>query len=1778
MDDQVDDSSVLPTSKQTLSGIRELSIRCRDLLNQMSTLDSITDAADARDIMTSFNIWAANLGIFDEGRLSVAYRLKDAPQVSHLTEKLLIELERYLEDVITMIKTGTYYDGTSSASESENSSTCSSTPSYRLVESSDDDEPLPGQSKGSNIWASIEDTMTGLRQLGLSIRLAGTQHRQERVSRFKKLNGPMYDMFERLAREKIDHNFNKASETLRKRMAESIATRRVRFMYLEKHQNKLSTLSSPEPPLQDSKRIAEHTIYSAQPQLGSQNAEGLPTFEPRALFSQILSETVPTEYNTKEIRPIQKAPERGGSVASVVLNSALPPIPKLDPGGASFACPFCFLVCPANEARGYERWKNHLIHDFEPFFCVYDECSSPFSCSDTFTGLLAHMRDAHTQPKWRCWHCNTTSSPKMFSSADELNDHLENCHSTEVKDSLRSTVLEHSIVSTQHALRDCPFCGGFPIEIEERPSHQDREEALEKLEKHVREHLANVALILAPRETGEPVDTMSDSISDAKAGKNSERDVEGIDEDNELQCLNVSCDCHETEKDSANRWPAYCEIEDESEIERITELWNVISEEKRKEFPDDHESQLACAVKYGFIHQPDNPSRPSSPGMSSTQKSQEDDMGRPASQEIKVWTQADYTVGWICALRQELTAASAMLDEQHPNLSKTADDQNTYTLGSISGHNIVVTCLPKGMIGRISADTAAKYMMVTFPLIKCMLMVGVGAGVPSNEVRLGDVVVGTPNHGNPGVIEWDFGKALGEFEQTAALRDPPKSLLRALAALKVQDTLEGTKIPECLERLKELQPRLASSYLQSASLEDLLFETDCKHVTDPEGEGCKLCDKSMIVKREPREILIHHGLITSGNRVIKDAQLRDKLNHKLGGHVLCFEMDASELGHDLPCLVIRGISDYADSHRNEDWRGHAAFVAAAYAKELLKHLQPRDIESEKPVKDLLSDGHCVTSPVREDVLDWLTTTDYRPQQSEYRSLVPSGTGYWLLDSKECLTWLATHGQFLFCQGIQRIGTFQTSVVIDHLTTRFYGDLDTGLAYIYCNFERRDQQTPDQLFACILKQLAGCLPSLPAAIESLYEAHRIERTRPSLQQVLDTIQAVIVEFSRVFIVIDALDECGVVESSWETIFLELARLQQQHGINVLVTSLVDPNITLEMEPNFSNLVFLDLPASEHDVAEYVDDYLSHLSGPFQENSALRDFVKTVILKSADGMFPLARFHLDPLRHQTTERDIILEIISLVEAESEGDTALVGFYQQTMDKIKQQLPYRAALAKQILVWLTHARRELTVTELQYALFAKSLQRAVGSSDLLDEDELLAMCAGLVTVDRSRNIVKLVHPTLREYLKSRSSDLLPSTEQYIARSCLDYLSLNRFPRDNFTQLQELEEWLASHPFYDYAARHWGHHARESSLPTQELMIFSDDRSAVENSITVLMVGGSSRARTYFADPPKPESVTLLHLATYFQFADLVAELLRAGFHPDSGDSQGRTPLSYAAELGYEAIVSLFLEAGAEADSKGSEEHENKEEESLWPPSNNGGHAGRTPLSFAAEYGHVEASKMLIGHGAGVGSQCSKHDYQGWTPLLFAVYHGHKDVVGLLLRCNADPEQHSMNDEDFGKTPLSHAAEMGHTDIVRMLLEQGANTEPTFISTDPDFVGHTPLWLAAFGGHETVVELLLEIGEVQLDLQDKFGGTILSYMAEQGHEAMVGFISNYWTANHQDNDGRTPLSYAAEEGHYAVVQILLDVGADQYLEDEEGETPRSRAIRNGHLDVAAVLEGVFY
>jgi nucleoside phosphorylase len=337
-----------------------------------------------------------------------------------------------------------------------------------------------------------------------------------------------------------------------------------------------------------------------------------------------------------------------------------------------------------------------------------------------------------------------------------------------------------------------------------------------------------------------------------------------------------------------------------------------------------------------------------------------------------VLTHKDYTVGWVCALSKEQTAATAMLDEIHQDLPKPPNDKNTYTLGCIGKHKIAIASLPEGDIGNNAAAVVATQMASTFPSIKFGVLVGIGGGVPP-KVRLGDVVVSTPSNGFSGVVQWDMGKAEQDdtFKRIGALDNPPGVLRSALSKLKTKHELEGTLVPQYLEDLGKKYPRLIPKYTRSKSLKDVLFRADYNHVhhpnrdkPDPAGAGaimrdyedyrndeddenefgCAYCDREKIVKRKARDMLVHYGLIASGNRVIKDASFRNKINSRLGGHVLCFETEAAGLMNHFPCIVIRGICDYADSHKNDLWQEHAAAVAAAFTKEFLSMVSVGEVD------------------------------------------------------------------------------------------------------------------------------------------------------------------------------------------------------------------------------------------------------------------------------------------------------------------------------------------------------------------------------------------------------------------------------------------------------------------------------------------------------------------------------------------------------------------------------------------------------------------------------------------------------------------------------------------------------------------------------------------------------------------------------------------------------------------------------------------------------------------
>lgn len=324
----------------------------------------------------------------------------------------------------------------------------------------------------------------------------------------------------------------------------------------------------------------------------------------------------------------------------------------------------------------------------------------------------------------------------------------------------------------------------------------------------------------------------------------------------------------------------------------------------------------------------------------------------------------DYVVGWICALTTEYVAACELLDTEHPQLPQKSKDNNSYTLGQIGPHNVVIACLPEGSYGTNLAASHAQDMLRSFESIRIGLMVGIGGGAPSkkNDIRLGDVIVSISSGQAGGVIQYDCGKSIQskKFELKGSLPPPPSALLTALSTLRTNHKRKGHSIVDTTSAMVKKNPRLRREYSYPGAENDRLYEAEYVH-KDDELSCDECCDATVppIIRRPDREpdgdrIVVHYGLIASANQLMKDALLRDKLirEHKM----LCFEMEAAGLMTNFPCLVIRGISDYSDSHKNDLWQGYAAATAAAFTKELLNTIPPTQLDETPRIMEAMQNS------------------------------------------------------------------------------------------------------------------------------------------------------------------------------------------------------------------------------------------------------------------------------------------------------------------------------------------------------------------------------------------------------------------------------------------------------------------------------------------------------------------------------------------------------------------------------------------------------------------------------------------------------------------------------------------------------------------------------------------------------------------------------------------------------------------------------------------------------
>ncbi|KAI9668003.1 MAG: hypothetical protein M1821_000823 [Bathelium mastoideum] len=775
------------------------------------------------------------------------------------------------------------------------------------------------------------------------------------------------------------------------------------------------------------------------------------------------------------------------------------------------------------------------------------------------------------------------------------------------------------------------------------------------------------------------------------------------------------------------------------------------------------------------------------------------------------------------------------------------------------------------------------------------------------------------------------------------------------------------------------------------------------------------------------------------------------------------------------------------------------------------------------------------------ILDWLSPFDYFSQQNAFIKQRQPGTGQWLLDSAEFKSWIETNERTLFCPGIPGAGkTILSSIVIEELSARFQYDDSTIVAYIYCDFKRQNEQTSEALLASLLKQLAHGRPSLSESIKSLYDRSTGKGTQPSADDILAALQSAATAYSRVFIVIDALDECRVQDGCRTQILSKLFDLQTKCGTNLFATSRKIPEIIEEVKQD----LLLEIRAHEQDVRSYINGRISHLPSFVKKNPGLQQEIKSEIVKSVDGMFLLARLHLDSLIGKKSVKVLRSALGKLPTGSGAYDNA----YEAAMDRVEGQLSDQTNLAKQVLSWITYAKRPLTTKELQHALAVEVDEVELDEDNISSIEDIISVCAGLVAVDQESHTIRLVHYTAQEYFERTQTRWFPTAEADITLICVTYLSFEVFSSGSSPTDSLFEERLLLNPLYNYTARYWGEHARQASNLHAKVVEFLQCTTKTEAAVQVMLARQKSRDSGY----SQTGQMMGLHLAAYFGITEAVAEILRS-FPVDLPDDTWfhQTPLSHAAENGHEAVVKLLLDTDeVDIESKDTE--------------------GQTPLSLAAMNGHEVVVRLLLDTGkVDINSRDSEY---GQTPLLWAAKFGYEAVVKLLL----DTDKADINSKDFkyGRTPLLWAAKEGHEAIVRLLLDTGK----VDVDSKDSKYSQTPLSWAAKNGNEAVIRLLLNTGKADINSKDPHvGQTPLLGAAQSGHEAVVKLLLDTGKAdvNSNDCDGRTPLLYAAGSGYEAVVRSLLDTGkADINSKDSHiGQTPLAQAAENGHEAVVKLL-----
>ncbi|KAJ6563714.1 hypothetical protein DFH09DRAFT_1364088 [Mycena vulgaris] len=645
---------------------------------------------------------------------------------------------------------------------------------------------------------------------------------------------------------------------------------------------------------------------------------------------------------------------------------------------------------------------------------------------------------------------------------------------------------------------------------------------------------------------------------------------------------------------------------------------------------------------------------------------------------------------------------------------------------------------------------------------------------------------------------------------------------------------------------------------------------------------------------------------------------------------------------------------------------------------------------------------------RDKIIEWFSPLNFFLRQADILSIRQPGTGEWLLQDELFKKWKSGTVKTVWFCGMPGAGkTVLASIVVDDLRTNLDSQ-STGVAVLYLSHKETEVQAPSNLLAGLWRQLVVEYP-ISSDLYGLYAKHRERRTRPSLGEIHTILWSTLSQYSNVFIVVDALDEYPEQQRHI------LLRCIESLGssVNLMLTS--RPHITVKHI--FPKLETLDIRATEDDIRRHVDAEIlrsSRLSRHIERSPGLREEIEATIVRRSDGMFLLAKLHIDSL---ITKHTIKAVRTALTNMPNDLDST----YAEVIEQINRQSEDDQTLAWRTLSWITNAQRPLRPSELREALSIEPGTIKLDPSDLLDMDTILSVCA------------------VQNYLDRIQASAFPNASTEITKTCITYLSFDIFCQD----LHHPMNLFRQNSLLDYAVEYCLMHARgrpESDIKESILSFLANSSGwwklwnwkhsydKRRKSAAKLWIAAAFQLNEICSYLIKEDADgdTVLPEAALEGLTDMVQILIDSGIHPDAVWHEGgrlTSALQAASTRGHTDIIRLLLDRGASIEFRGS-------------------YFLDTPLQIATWFGRKRAVSLLILRGADVNARAGTHG----TALFAAATKNYYDIVWILVEHGAD-----IHARSGPCTALFPASRPGYKAIYDLLIERGASANDMRLEPPP-------------------------------------------------------------------------------------------------------------------------------